>query len=69
MCILLGCKRSADKKDGVAIAVEGHHDVLVAAASPGLKSACVICEETVEGELVEFDTVGFAWSEWNLEWC
>jgi len=39
--------------------MERDHDVLVATASPRLKSAGVVREEAVDGKLVEFDTVGF----------
>lgn len=57
VCILFGCKWS--NEDGVAVGMERDHDVLVATASPRLKSAGVVREEAVDGKLVEFDTVGF----------
>ena len=46
-------------KDDIVVTVISNHDVLVATASPRLKSAGVVREEAVDWKLVEFDTVGF----------
>ena len=53
--VMLGCKGAYE--DGIG-AVEGHHDVLVAAMGAGMEAASVICEDVGEWDLMYGNRVG-----------
>ena len=62
--VLVGCNAVHIKfggkgvdQDGIA-AVEGNHDVLVAAVGMELKATSIIGEDAGEGDFVELDSVG-----------
>ena len=60
--VMLGCKGAYE--DGIG-AVEGNHDILVAAAGMGVEAASIVCEDVGKRDFVQLNCIcGEHWEAW-----